>query len=235
MASGITRFWVLAGSILPSLFTGAALAENRPIALVEHVNASSQTGLAAFDYVYENDKIDLRPGGELSLAYFDRCEVETFTGGILRLKTDRTKISKGGVSTKKARPCQTSALRLSKEAREAGVAVKRVTPFPKEEWREISIAITKPTFIWPRLENKSGSASVRVVLLEANPVELIWQGSVDNHYFVYPDTAPPLMPGLPYEVIISYDDSDDMSAVFSIDPGLELPEGILTSAVPLGL
>jgi len=235
MASRNTRFWVLAGSILPPLFIGTALAENRPIALVEHVNASLETGLAAFDYVYENDKIDLRPEGELSLAYFDRCEVETFTGGILRLKTDRTKISKGGVSTKKVRPCQTSALRLSKEAREAGVAVKRLTPFPKEEWREVSIAINNPTFIWPRSENESGSASISVILLEANPVELIWRGNAKNHYLIYPDTAPRLMPGLPYEVTISYDGGDDMSAVFSIDPGLELPEGILTSAVPLGL
>lgn len=219
-----------------AIMTGAAIAaDDRPLALVEHVNAAPEAGLSAFDYVYENDKIDLRPGGEISLAYFDRCEVETFSGGVLKLKTDKVKISKGGVSTKKARPCQTAALMLSEEAREAGVAVKRVTPFPEDEWREISIATAKPTFIWPSPEDEEGPAAVSVHLLEADPTELVWRGDADKHYMAYPDDAPPLMPGLPYKVTITYDGETVTSAVFSIDPGLDLPEGALTTAVPLGL
>jgi hypothetical protein len=235
MASNYTLILMLAGSLSPSFLTDAAAGEDRPLALVEQVTAAAQTGLAAFDYVYENDKIDLRPDGKLSLAYFDRCEIETFTGGVLKLKADRTKISKGGVSTKQVRPCQTSALRLSQGAREAGVAVKRVSPFPKDEWREVSIAIANPTFIWPARKNQTGTATVNVLLLEADPVKNIWQGSTDNNYVKYPDTAPPLMPGLPYKVIITYQEGEETSTVFSFDPGLELPDGILTTAVPLGL
>ena len=227
----IKVFFASAASIMAS----AAMADDRPLALVEHVTGAPEAGLVAFDYVYENDKIDLRPGGELSLAYFDRCEVETFSGGVLKLKTDKVKISKGGVSTTKVRPCQTAALMLSEEAREAGVAVKRVTPFPEEEWREISIATAKPTFVWPAQDDQNAPALVTLHLLEAEPVTLVWQGSANANHLAYPDDAPALMPGLPYKVTVSYDGEALTSIVFSIDPGLELPEGPLTTAVPLGL
>lgn len=217
------------------VLTGAAAAEDRPLGLVESVSAAPDADVQAFDYVYENDKIDLRPDGQLSIAYFDRCEVETFTGGVLKLKEDGAKISKGGVSTKEARPCQTASLLLSDEAREAGVAVKRISPFPEKEWREISVATTQPTFIWPAHGGAPKSASVSVSLLEADPVKLIWQGQTDSHFLTYPEDAPLLMPGMPYKVTVSYGGEDETSAVFSIDPGLELPDGMLTTAVPLGL
>lgn len=218
-----------------AMLTTAKAADDRPLALVEHVEAAPEAGVEAFDYVYEDDKIDLRPGGSLSLAYFDSCEVETFTGGVLKLKDDGVKISKDGVSTKSARPCQTASLMLSDEAREAGVAVKRVTPFPEDEWREISVATTRPTFIWPSEGNEDGATTLSVFLLEADPVQLVWEANAAGHFLTYPEDAPLLMPGLPYQVAISRDGKVQTSVVFSIDPGLELPDGALTTAVPLGL
>ena len=87
--------------ILPTaaMFTMAWAADDRPLALVEHVDAAPDGGVQAFDYVYENDKIDLRPNGTLTIAYFDRCVVETITGGVVRMKDDGVKVTKKGVST----------------------------------------------------------------------------------------------------------------------------------------
>jgi len=212
----------------------AALAEERPLALVEHVAAAPDAGIQMFDYVYKNDKIDLRPNGELRIAYFNNCQVETISGGLVKLRDDGAKVTKGGASTIAARPCQTASLSLDKAAREAGVAVKRVTPFPEEEWREVSVAAAKPRFIWPRLEH-DGEASVTIFYLDAEPAETVWQASVTDHYITYPDDAPVLQPGMPYEVVISYDGKRHVSGVFSIDPALDLPISALTTTVPLGL
>ena len=214
--------------------SGGASAQDRPLALVEHVNAP-EAAIQPFDYVYPDDKIDLRPGGELRLAYFDKCVVETFSGGVLKLKDDEIKITKGGTSQKLPRPCQTAALSVSADAREAGVSVKRVSPFSEEEWREISVAVTTPRFIWPRDEKAKTGAAVSIYLLEAEPAQLVWQGDVDGNYLTYPEDAPDLLPGLPYRVVVSYGAKRQTSAVFSIDPGLELPDSLLTTAVPLGL
>lgn len=216
-------------------FSASALADDRPLALVEYIADAPEAEVEAFDYVYDGDKIDLRPEGEMVLAYFHNCEVETFTGGLVRVRDDGSKVNRGGASSIEDRPCQTAALALSDEAREAGVAVKRVTPFPEEEWRELTVATAQPNFIWPKTKRGKGEATVSLYYLDAEPAELVWQGTAANHYMGYPADAPALTPGMPYMAIVSYKDKAAASAVFSIDPDLELPAGVLTSAVPLGL
>ncbi len=230
----MTRFRMMIAVATMAAISGGAGAEDRPLALVEHVDAPG-VAVQPFDYVYANDKIDLRPSGELRLAFFDRCLVETFTGGVIRLKNDNVKISKGGASVQQARACQTAALSVSSDAKEAGVSVKRVSPFSSEDWQEISVAVMTPRFIWPRDKKDEAGASVSVYLLEADPAQLVWQGDVDGNYLMYPEDAPGLIPGLPYRVTVSFGPKHQISAVFSIDPQLELPDGLLTTAVPLGL
>ena len=214
--------------------SASAMAEDRPLALVEHVTASGAQ-VSAYDYVYEDDKIDLRPDGQLRIAYFDSCIVETFTGGVIKLKEDKTKISKGGVSNRETRPCQTAALALSETAKEAAAAVKRVSPFAEEEWREISIAVATPRFIWPDETSAENTASVSIYFLEADPVKHVWQGEATENFLIYPEEAPALETGMPYLVVVSYDGKEARSAVFSVDPDLDMPEDALTTAVPLGL
>ena len=212
-----------------------AAAQDRPLALVEHVTAPAAE-IGAFDYLYDDDKIDLRPDGVMRIAYFDSCIVETFTGGVVKLdKKKEAKISKGGVSNREARPCQTPALALSNEAKEAAAAVKRVSPFDEGEWREISIATTTPRFVWPHEKEAGKTATVSIYLLEADPAELIWQGEAAGNSLVYPEDAPALETGLPYRVAVAIDGKEQNAVVFSIDPDLEMPDGVLTTAVPLGL
>ena len=217
------------------IIPAAALAEDRPVALIEHIQAGPGAALQAFDYVYKNDKIDLRPDGELTLAYFDNCQTETFTGGVVKLKNASAKITKNGVSTKSERPCQTAALALSADAREAGASVKRVTPFPEDEWREISIVTATPRFIWPQSSDGSTEATISIYFLDSDPATLVWQGTSNANNVVYPDDAPALQIGMPYEAVVSYGGDPQTAVVFSVDPNLELPDSPLTNAVPLGL
>ena len=65
-----THFWSLGCVFIGAAFGGGAMAEERPVALVELITGAPDAVVQAFDYVYKNDKIDLRPGGELRLAYF---------------------------------------------------------------------------------------------------------------------------------------------------------------------
>lgn len=218
-----------------SMVAAAAMADDRPLALVEHIADAPDAEVEAYDYVYDGDRIDLRPDGEMVLAYFDNCEVETFSGGMVRVREGGAKISRGGGSSTENRPCQTAALALSEAAREAGAAVKRVTPFPADEWREVTIAADRPNFIWPKTRRGDGEATVSIYYLDAAPEELVWRGTAASHYMSYPDDAPALTPGMPYRAVVSYKDKAAASAVFSIDPHLQLPVGVLTSAVPLGL
>ena len=225
----------LAIGICAAFSPALAQAEDRPVALVEHIQAGPDAVLQAFDYVYKNDKIDLRPNGELKLAYFDSCQTETITGGTVKLKKDGAKVSKGGVSTKSLRPCQTAALALSADAREAGASVKRVTPFPEDEWREVSIVTAHPRFIWPKNDDGQNDATISIYFLDSNPATLVWQGVSNAQNVVYPNDAPALQIGMPYEAVVSYDGEAQTAVVFSIDPSLELPDSPLTNAVPLGL
>lgn len=175
-------FWSFGFVLIGGATLGGALAQERPVALVEHIQAAPGAALEAFDYVYKNDKIDLRPGGELQLAYFDKCETESFSGGLVKVKKDGAKVSKGGASTKEMRPCQTAALAMSADAREAGASVKRVTPFPENEWREISIVTATPRFIWAKNEDAETNAIISIFYLDSDPAELVWQGTSHAHH-----------------------------------------------------
>lgn len=223
---------ILLGLFLASAWGLAEAADDRPVALVEEIDNAPNAEVERFQYVYEGDKIDLREVGVVTLAYFETCEVVTVTGGVVKVKEDGADVSKGGEARVSVRPCQTSSLALNEDAREAGAAVKRVSPFMGKEWREISVATAHPIFIWP---NGGGADyAITVFYLDEDPVREVWQAVFANG-LAYPEDAPPLEAGMPYEVVISKGGKKQASAVFSIDPALELPVGPLTSAIPLGL
>lgn len=223
---------IILGLMLALTSSLAAAGDDRPVAMVDEVRDAPEAGVQKFQYVYVGDKIDLRDNGVLTLAYFDSCEVVTFTGGVVKLKKEGTAISKGGAAEKTVQPCETAALAANEQASEAGAAVKRISPFMGEQWREIATPSEHPVFIWPPGED--GDYTISIYYLDAAPVELVWQAPFHNG-LEYPADAPALQPGLPYKAVITNKGKEKISAVFSIDPGLELPDGPLTSAIPLGL
>ncbi|GAB4518981.1 MAG: hypothetical protein Tsb0010_03260 [Parvularculaceae bacterium] len=207
--------------------------------MIESIENAPDAGVFEFDYLFVGDSVNLRPDGSMTVAYFDTCVVETFQGGVVRMRRDGARTARGGSSTKTVRPCQTAALALDTRATEAGVAVKRVDRLdnllPLEAIKEVTVAAARPEFVWPRARMGGETATVSVYYLDAEPKTLIWQASVDGGRASYPQDAPPLERGMPYEVTVTFVDGEELSAVFSIDPELEIPPSPLASVVPLGL
>lgn len=217
----------------------AAADDDRPLALVEFIADAPEASVFDFDYLYDGDKIDLRPDGQMIIAYFDNCIVETFQSGVVRIRDEGAKVSRGGSSTQTVRPCQTAALALNTEATEAGVAVKRVDKLgnllPEEAIKEITIAEARPRFVWPRERTRGNPVQVRLNYLDAESKALVWETETAGAQIAYPDDAPALERGMPYEIVVSFSRGDDLKAVFSVDPGLELPASPLSNVIPIGL
>ncbi|MET0295562.1 MAG: hypothetical protein ABW042_11170 [Phenylobacterium sp.] len=232
---GTTRMALGARIAALGIFAAGAAqaADPRPLALVEQVENAPAASVRPFDYLYPGAEVDLRPSGTATIAYFDSCVVETFTGGRLKAGKDAVKTGAGGKASRVLRRCQTSALKLAPSRTEAGVAVKRVTPFDEARWREIATASARPLFVWPRTEALK-SAKVSIYFLDAQPKTEVWSGTSDQFRLEYPADAPALAEGMPYEVVVQ-GAGPALSTVFSIDPGLALDPGALNSAIPLGL
>jgi len=233
--------------IVASIMSGAMLlttpnataGKDRPVALVEYIADAPAANVGSYDYLFDGDKVDLRPNGQMVIAFFDNCIVETFLRGVVKIRDEAAKATKGGSSSQTVRPCQTAALALSARATEAGAAVKRQDKagslLAPEAIKEVTVAVERPTFVWPRERARENPVSVKIHYLEAEPKTVIWETETIGAQLPYPEDAPALERGMPYEVVVSFKRGDDLTAVFSIDPGLELPVSPLSRVIPLGL
>ena len=219
------------GATLVMLAT--ALAADDPVALIEELENAPDAEAQAFDYAYKGDKIDLRPDGRMVLAYFGSCEVETVTGGKVKMNKDSAKLSNGATSTKSMRSCRTAQLELDDDARELGAAVKRASPYESDVWDEVSLKTSTPWFKWPYEKKAKGEVTVSVYDADAPEEILLWQGVATDNYVAYPPDAPVLVEGRPYRVVAAYPKKYTYSAVFSVDPALELLDTPLNRLVPL--
>ena len=215
------------------LMATAAQAADEPVALIEDLQNAPDAEVQPFDYAYKGDKIDLRPDGQMVLAYFGSCAVETITGGKVKMRDDNAKLSDGAVSSISTRPCRTAELALDEDARELGAAVKRASPYEADIWDEVALNTTTPWFKWPYEKKAKGEVTLSVYDADAPEEILIWQTVATDDYVAYPTDAPVLVEGRPYRVVASYPKKYSFSAVFSIDPALEMPESPLNSLVPL--
>lgn len=224
------------GIVAAVLAGGAAIAADppRPVAMVGAVSNAPAAKVQAFDYIYPGTEIDLRPSGALTIAWFDSCVLETVTGGQVRLEKARARVSSGGKATQTTRACPTSALKLAPSRSEAGVAVKRVTPFEEGRWSEITVAAARPTFLWPSA-GPPQNATVIVSYLDEAPKREVWRGTASAPRLEYPAAAPALTPGAPYEVVVERAGATPYRQVFSVDPGLTFENEALAKVVPLGL
>lgn len=227
------RLGSLFGFVASILLATAAHAADEPVALIEELQDAPDAEVQAFDYAYKGDKIDLRPGGRMVLAYFGSCEVETITGGKVKMRKDEAKLSDGATSSKSLRSCRTSQLALDDETRELGAAVKRASPYEDDVWQEVALNTSTPWFKWPYEKKAKGEVTLSIYDADAPEEILIWQTVATDDYVAYPLDGPVLVEGKPYRVVASYPKKYSYSAVFSIDPALELPGSPLNSLVPL--
>ncbi len=232
----ITRHFILStvSAILLALFAGYAPAradQKAPAAMVEAIDGAPNAGVAFLDYVYPGKVIDLGAGGTLTLAYFDTCLSETIKGGKVTVAKGASEVEGGDVSTKKV-PCQGGKMVVTAETSEAGATVSRVTtPFAGQDWTEYTVTTPNPVFKWPAA---AGAATLKIVFMDADPPKVVWERKVEGSHLAYPADAPKLEIGLPYQVQLTRADAPMIAALFSIDPGLEGPDTVLSRVVPLG-
>ncbi len=204
---------------------------SQPVALVESIAVAPEAGVETMDYVYIDQTVDLGAEGVAVLAYFDSCVRETVTGGRVSIGRDRSTVS-GGKIESETLACRGAVPIIVADASEAGAAVKRITPFNAAEWREWTVKSRQPIFKWER-EDGEEPVFVVVAYLDSEPFRLIWQGISTDTYLTYPEDAPPLEAGMPYLVQIQHPNGRQVSAVFSVDPWLDVAHNAANRIVPL--
>jgi len=207
----------------------AASDDERPAALVESIKGAPGAEVAFLDYVYPGQVLELGPGGEIVLSYFGTCVVETVHGSRLTVKRGASEVKDGKISTKKV-PCQGAKIVVTAATAEAGASVTRVTPFQQQDWVEWTTRSRRPIFKWAAAD----SVTVRMIDLDSDPPRTVWHGKVDGNHLAYPADAPELSIGIPYEVRVTAEDGEPVSAVFSIGSDLEGPDTALARVVPIG-
>jgi hypothetical protein len=228
MTRKIPPFLAIASLLAATAAALPAAAQNRGTAsaLVEDVKSAPGAGVDFMDYVYPGQTIALGAQGQLVLAYFESCRVETIRGGTVSVGSSQSTVQ-GGQLRASTRPCDQKKFAATVQTAEAGAAVKRIeTPFDKRNWSETTIKSGKPMFRW---QAAGGPVTVKVV--DQDTKQVVWSAQTSKGYIEYP-AHPPLQPGVPYAVEVS-GAKGSMGARFSIDPDLELADTLLNRTVPV--
>lgn len=203
-----------------------------PVAMVEEVDNAPGAGVEILDYVYADQEIELGARGALVLSYFESCVRETISGGHVKVGARKSRVRGGRVRAERG-ACEGETAIVTADASEAGGAVKRVTPFKAEEWREVTIKGARPIFKW-KPGRRGATVEVLVANLDAEPIAIVWFGQTAKSYLAYPPSAPALSVGLPYLVQITTPGGTPMVAVFSIDPWLDIADTAANRVVTVG-
>ena len=209
------------------------------VALVELIEDAPGSGLSLMDTLQPDRVIELGSAGRLVLSYFSSCVRETITGGQVTVGKERSAV-RGGRRAAEIVDCQGATPVITAELSEAGAAVKRVTPFNPEDWKEWTVKSSRPIFKW-RPEGARGTtggttgstARVTLAFLDSPYIKIIWQSETADSFFIYPPEAPPLLTGMPYLVQVDLAGAEPMAAVFSIDPWLDVADNAANSIVPV--
>ncbi|MEE8247506.1 MAG: hypothetical protein V3S87_09620 [Alphaproteobacteria bacterium] len=204
-----------------------------PVALVESIENAPKAGVELLDYVYMGQAIDLGPSGVMVLSYLESCGRETITGGRVQVGPGQSTVS-GGAMARETVVCQGAKPIITADATEAGAAVKRVTPFDGQDWGEYTIRYRRPVFKWEP-ERRGEPVTVTLIYLDAKPPRIVWQGETSSTYLLYPKEAPKIEIGMPYLVQIANAAGRSVSAVFSVDPWLDVADQSAANwVIPIG-
>lgn len=199
---------------------------DEPTALVEAV--SGVPGVELMDYVYPGQVIELGRGGSITLAHFASCITETIRGGKVAVGDGQSQAIGGELSSKET-PCQGAKPIIVAEASEAGAAAKRLGQDAPAA-REFVLKSGQPVFKW---RAASGQAADVVVYLDGQS-QPIWRQKTTARHLFYPAGAPALEAGEVYRVEAALADGRVLTALFSIDPGLEVADNPANRLVALG-
>ncbi|MBS0359795.1 MAG: hypothetical protein JSR98_00325 [Proteobacteria bacterium] len=200
------------------------------VAVVE--SATPGAGVQMMDYVFAKQTIKLPPKGKVSLSYLSGCLTETFTGGVITVGQKDATVA-GGVRTQAQRPgCKPPNPIVLASASEAGATVNRITPFTGVSWDERTLKTAAPVFKWDK-DKFAGVTTIRIRDMEKPGDPVVWEAPVTKDWIAYPATAAKLAVGDPYKVEAVAGGSVVASALFSIDPALDVSDSMASRVVPL--
>lgn len=211
---------------------GLQSAFGNDVALVESIDNAAGADVAFLDTVQAGRVIELDDRGVLVLSYFGSCVRETITGGRVVVGEASSSVS-GGELTSEIVDCQGATPVITAELSEAGTAVKRVTPFDPDDWKEWAVRTPHPIFKW-QAGADGAPATVTVVYLDSAKLRIVWQGQTADAHMVYPEDALPLETGMPYLVQVDRAGEASLTTVFSVDPWLDVADNAANRIVPIG-
>jgi hypothetical protein len=199
------------------------------VAVVEA--ASPGAPVRAMDYVFAGKTIALGPKGTMTMSYLSGCLTEVIVGGTVTVSANGSRVA-GGKLTNRATPgCKAAHPVILASASEAGATVNRITPFTGLNWDERELKGGPPVFKW---DASVGPVTVRVKDMDKAGEPVVWQASATADWMAYPAKgAAALAPGAPYKAEALAGDKVVASALFSIDPALDVADSLANRVVPL--
>lgn len=201
------------------------------VAVVEVIEGAPQAGLQFMDYVFAGQTVTLGQRGRLTLSHLSGCLVEDIAGGTVTVAAEGSGVSGGRLQARTEPNCRPSTPVIAASATEAGTAVNRVTSFAGRGWEERVIKRARPVFKWDAIGRQ---VTVRILHMDRSPAEIVWQVASEGMHVEYPAGAPPLATGMPYRVEVWDGQQLVRASVFSIDPGLDVPDTLANRVVAVG-
>jgi hypothetical protein len=192
--------------------------------------ASGTAPVREMDYVFAKQTINLGTTGKITMSYLSGCRTETIQGGVVTVDLDGSKVARGKLQEKATPGCRAAKPVILASASEAGATVNRITPFSSANWNERALKSRQPVFKW---DKALGAVTVRVKDLDKEGEPVLWQAAAGQDWVAYPPTAPKLAPGEPFKVEAVAGDKVVASALFSIDPALDVADNLANRVVPL--
>jgi hypothetical protein len=214
-----------AGTALPPLHKLGTDA----VAVIE--TASPGAPVRAMDYVFAKQSFALGPKGAVTMSYLSGCLTETIAGGTVTVDPGGSRVAGGRLTARPTPGCKAAKPIILASASEAGATVNRITPFTGVNWEERELKSGPPVFKWDRA--LGAVTAVRVKNMDQTGQPVIWQTAAAGDFAAYPATAAPLAPGAPFKVEALSGDRVVASALFSIDPALDVAVSLANRVVPL--
>ena len=200
------------------------------VAVVEA--ASPGAPVRAMDYVFAKQTVALGPKGTMTISYLSGCLSETVTGGTVTIDPAGSRVAGGRLAARPTPGCKAAKPIILANASEAGATVNRITPFTGVNWEERELKNGPPVFKWDA-KAVSGVTTLRIKDMDKPGEPVIWQGPAGADFVTYPATAAKLAPGAPFKAEALAGDRVVASALFSIDPALDVADSLANRVVPL--
>lgn len=198
------------------------------VAVVEA--ASPKAPVQAMDYVFAKQSINLGPSGRLTLSYLSGCLTEVIQGGVVSVDLGGSTVAGGKRQARSTPGCRTAKPIILASASEAGATVNRVTPFSDARWDERALKSGRPVFKW---DKALGAVTLRVRDMDTAGEPVLWEASFSDGVATYPPNGARLVTGEPYKVEALSGQKVVASALFSIDPALDVADSLANRVVPL--